>query len=380
MNTLKVASLNLALLLALTTAACKGNPPLEITPAPFQTQVLASNLDQPWGLAFLPKGGYLITQKPGQLIMLQGDQRSAVDGVPEVAHRGQGGLLDVALHPQYSSKNNWVYLSYSDGEDNYGTSLGRGRLSKTADGRAELTDWQLLFQLPKTTGRKQHFGSRIVFDRKGYLFLSIGDRGDRERAQDISDPAGSILRLNADGSIPKDNPYITTAGAHPALYSIGHRNPQGLALHPSDNQIWELEHGPQGGDELNALIAGNNYGWPTISYGEEYGTGFSIGVGTEQAGLEQPLHYWKPSIAPSGLAFYQGTAFPDWQGDILVGALKFQTLVRLRISEGKILEEIRYQPLAEQPQRIRDVRVGADGMIYLLTDSRNGQLLQLIPN
>ncbi len=365
------------LLLALCSTACQSRETVPTTDAPFKTTVLAENLDQPWGLAFLPSGGYLITQKSGQLILLRKGQRSAVDGVPESVNVGQGGLLDVALHPRYAHGQSWVYLSYSSGEDAYGTALGRGRFSIDGNGRGKLTDWQTLFSLPQHSSRGQHFGSRIVFDSRGYLYLSIGDRGERDRAQDPGDPAGSILRLTDTGEIPPDNPFVNQPGAHPALFSIGHRNPQGLARHPN-GEIWDLEHGPQGGDEVNRLVAGHNYGWPVITYGKEYGTGLSIGEGTHKDGMDQPLYYWVPSIAPSGMSFYQGSAFADWQGDLLLGALKFQRLVRLDIEDGKIRQEYRYIP--GEAARIRDVRVGPDGLIYVLTDARNGKLLQLSPN
>lgn len=368
----------LLLALMLGGAACQSesSQPTE-QPAPFQVSVVAEHLDQPWGLAFLPTGGMLVTQKTGQLIYLHQDQRSTVAGVPEVAVYGQGGLLDVALHPQFSSGQNWVYLSYSSGDKTYATTLGRGRFRRQADGSASLVDWQELFRLPQASGRGQHFGSRIAFDSQGYLYLSIGDRGQRERAQDLTDPAGSILRLHADGQIPDDNPFAGQTDVHPAIFTSGHRNPQGLARQPGSGQIWDLEHGPQGGDEVNRLQAGHNYGWPVITYGDEYGTGFSIGEGTHKDGMEQPLHYWKPSIAPSGMAFYQGDAFASWQGDLLVGALKYQRLVRLEIEDGQIVREHRYIP--GEKARVRDVRIGPDGLIYLLTDARNGKLLRLSP-
>lgn len=367
----------LSLGLLLGCSACQSQPAVETSSSPFELEVLAENLDQPWSLAFLPDGALLITQKPGQLVLLNKDQRSAVEGLPETTQTGQGGLLDVQLHPRFKQGQNWVYLSYSQGDSEYATTLGRGRLVREAAQRPRLESWQELFSLPKTSRKGHHFGSRISFDRNGYLYLSIGDRGERERAQDATDAAGSILRLHDDGRIPDDNPFVKVPGAHPAIYSIGHRNPQGLVQHPGTGEIWAHEHGPQGGDELNVIAPGRNFGWPTITYGEEYGTGFSIGEGTHKDGLEQPLHYWKPSIAPSGLAIYTGDAFAEWQGDVLVGALKAQRLVRLRMDGREVIEEIRYLPGGNA--RIRDVRVGPDGLIYLLTDARNGQLLRLHP-
>lgn len=355
--------------------ACQEQPAAAAEPGPFRSEVLLDGLDQPWSLAFLPAGELLITEKSGQLRHWDGQTLSTISGTPSVAVVRQGGLLDVALDPQFAASpaQRWVYLSYSFAEDGaYGTAVGRGRLQ----GR-QLVDWERIFTLPRLSSRGHHFGSRLVFDRTGRLLISIGDRGERERAQDVADPAGSILRIEADGRIPDDNPFRAEAGAHPALFSIGHRNPQGLSRHPLSGAIWAHEHGPQGGDEVNVLAAGRNYGWPVITYGAEYGSGQAIGEGTAREGMEQPLHVWKPSIAPSGMAFYQGAAFADWQGDLLLGALRGQALVRLQLDGERIVAEHRYQP--GTPARIRDVRVGPDGLIYLLTDASNGQLRRLSP-
>ena len=355
--------------------ACQDRTAQATETAPFTTHTLISGLDQPWGLAFLPDGDLLITEKTGALRRWDGARLHAVSGTPNSVAAGQGGLLDVALHPRFGEDptQRWVYLSYSfETEGGYGTALGRGRLD---DDR--LTDWQDLFTLPHASGKGQHFGSRIAFDEQGHLFFSIGDRGERQRAQDLGDPAGSILRLTLDGDIPGDNPYVNRSGAHPAIYSHGHRNPQGLARHPVSGSLWAHEHGPQGGDEVNRIVAGRNYGWPVITYGEEYGSGRAIGEGTAKPGMEQPLYMWKPSIAPSGMAFYRGEPFADWNGDLLVGALKARVLVRLKMQDGRILSEHRYVP--DEASRIRDVRVGPDGLVYLLTDARDGQLLRLSP-
>lgn len=360
-------------------SACRSEPSVATEPAPFRAQTLLEDLDQPWALAFLPDQAWLITQKAGELLYVKGKQRIRVAQLPDVAVTGQGGLMDVALHPAFAldGDSNWVYLTFNQaGDDVYGTALGRGRLVVEGNS-ARLDDWQTLFSLPQKTDSGRHFGSRIAFDDDGHVYFSIGDRGERQRAQDSADAAGSVIRLTLDGGIPEDNPLRNQNKAHPAIYSYGHRNIQGMATHPDSGEIWTHEHGPQGGDELNRIVAGRNYGWPLITYGEEYGTGFSIGEGSEKPGIEPPRHYWVPSIAPSGMAFYRGSAFPDWQGDILVGALKHRRLIRLDVEDGRIVGEHRY--VAGEDARIRDVRVGPDGLIYVLTDASKGKLIRLAP-
>jgi len=253
-----------------------------------------------------------------------------------------------------------------------GTAVARGRLEGM-----RLNDTEVLFRLAPKSSTSHHFGSRLVFDRQGHLFITLGDRGDRPRAQDLADHAGSVIRLNDDGSIPADNPLVGRTDARPEIYSYGHRNIQGASLHPESGRLWTHEHGPQGGDEINLPEAGMNYGWPVITYGVNYGIGTRIGEGTEKPGMAQPLYYWDPSIAPSGMAFYQGDAFPAWQGDLFVGSLKFRLLVRLRIQNGKVVHEERM--LKGELGRIRDVRLGPDGLLYLLTDEDDGRLIRLIP-
>lgn len=371
--------LTLALPLLLLSQACNSAPSVATETSPFHAQTVLDGLDRPWGLAFLPDDSLLITLKGGELLHVRDGKRITVKGTPAVQVAGQGGLLDVAVHPAFTSDgdNNWVYLSFNQGSDDaYGTALGRGRLVRDGNS-ARLQEWQTLFSLPGKTRSGRHFGSRIAFDNDGHVYFSIGDRGDRPRAQDLADPAGSVLRLRLDGTIPDDNPYTDNAKAHPAVFSHGHRNIQGMAVSPADGLIWTHEHGPQGGDEVNRILPGSNYGWPVITYGKEYGTGFSIGEGSEKPGIQEPLHYWVPSIAPSGLAFYRGQAFSAWQGDLLVGALKHRRLVRLDIEDGRIVAEHRY--IAGEEARIRDVRVGPDGLIYLLTDASNGKLIRLSP-
>jgi glucose/arabinose dehydrogenase len=339
-----------------------------------RVRVLATDLEHPWGLAFLPNGDMLVTERPGRLLRLDPDGRNRrpVSGLPAIAAHGQGGLLDVCLHPRFTD-NRLIYLSYAgSGEGGFGTEVARGRLDGT-----RLTDVEVLFRLQPKSGGGRHFGSRLVFDRNGYLFVTLGDRGDRPRSQRLDDHAGAVIRLRDDGSIPDDNPFSGRPGARPEIYSYGHRNIQGAALHPDTGELWLHEHGPQGGDELNLVRSGRNYGWPVITYGVNYVIGTSIGEGTHKAGMEQPLHYWVPSIAPSGMTFYQGERFPGWRGNILLGSLKFRLLVRLELDGEKVVREERL--LVDRLGRIRDVREGPDGLVYLLTDAPDGVLARLEP-
>jgi glucose/arabinose dehydrogenase len=340
----------------------------------FRVVRLVEGLDHPWSLAFLPDGSMLVTERPGQLRVVRGGKLEAqpVAGLPEIAEHGQGGLFDVVLHPRFV-ENRFVYLSYAErGEDGVGTALARGRFTGTG-----LKNVEVLFrQSPKGhTGR--HFGGRIVFDRAGFVYLTLGDRGEMARAQRPNDHAGSVIRLHDDGRVPQDNPFVGKPGWKPEKFTLGNRNPQGAALHPQTGVLWTQEHGPQGGDEVNVIRAGVNYGWPVITYGVNYGTGTKIGEGTHKAGMAQPLHYWVPSIAPSGMAFYTGDKFPGWKGDLFVGALKDQMLVRLKLEGEKVLREERL--LRGVLGRIRDVRDGPDGYLYLVTDSSDGVLARLEP-
>ena len=331
-------------------------------------------LAHPWSVAFLPDGEWLITERRGTLRrVVNGALRSEpVTGVPEVVAKGQGGLFDVLPHPDFAD-NQRLYLSYAKpcGDGGATTAVGQGRYRGGA-----LEDFQDLFVAESAcTDTAKHFGGRIVIDADGYLFLTVGDRGQRERAQDNSEHGGSVLRLHDDGRIPEDNPLVGDADAQPEIWSWGHRNPQGLALHPDTGEPWLNEHGPRGGDEINRVEAGVNYGWPVITYGKEY---YGPSIGQEKKdGYAQPLHYWVPSIAPSGLAFVTSERYPDWHGDVLSGALKLTHLNRVRFDGTKAVEEIRY--LGERDQRIRDVRQGPDGHLYLLTDSGDGKLLRLNP-
>jgi glucose/arabinose dehydrogenase len=338
----------------------------------FSITTITDDLEHPWGMAFLPDGRMLVTERPGRLrIIQQGKLREdAVTGLPAIAARGQGGLLDVVLHPDYAN-NGWLYFSYVTGNGSgTGTEVGRGRLVGN-----RIADWQTLFSLQPKSRAGRHFGSRLIFDRDNYLYITLGDRGERYRSQDLNDHAGSVIRLHDDGSIPADNPFVNQPGKKPEIYSYGHRNSQGAALHPQTGKIWIHEHGPQGGDELNIIGPSNNYGWPVITFGKEYGSGEDIGEGTNKTGMQQPLYYWVPSIAPSGMAFYNGDRFPEWQGNLFIGSLKFRLLVRLELEGMKVVKEERL--LKNEVGRIRDVRVGPDGFIYLLTDEKNGKLIRI---
>mgnify|MGYP001296074852 FL=1 len=341
----------------------------------FRTVVLTENLEHPWSLAFLPDGRMLVSERSGRLRLISAKGEldpKPVAGVPPVAAVGQGGLLDVALHPEFA-KNGWVYLSYAGpGQGGQGTEVARGRLVGHA-----LRDLQVLFRMQPKTNTGHHFGSRLVFDRQGMLYITLGDRGEKERAQRLDDHAGSVIRLHDDGRVPASNPFVGREGALPEKFTLGNRNMQGAALHPQTGELWTHEHGPQGGDEINIIRAGVNYGWPVITYGRNYGIGTQIGEGTTKSGMAQPLWQWTPSIAPSGMAFYTGERFPQWRGNLFVGALRGEMLVRLELDGDKVRREERL--LVGAVGRIRDVRVGPDGLIYLLTDSDNGRLIRLEP-
>ncbi len=340
---------------------------------PVRVVTVASGLEHPWALAWLPDGRMLVTERPGRLRLVDraGRLSAPLAGVPEVAARGQGGLFDVALDPDFG-RTRLVYLSYAEPALlTAGTAVARARL-----GEGRLDDVTVVFrQEPKAAGGL-HFGSRLVFGRDGTLFVTTGDRGRRNDAQALSRHLGKVIRIRPDGGVPGDNPFRGRRGAEPEIWSYGHRNIQGAALHPVTGALWTVEHGAMGGDEVNVPRAGRNYGWPVITYGVDY-SGARIGEGTARAGMEQPVHYWDPSIAPSGMAFSTGDRYPGWRGSLFVGSLKFGLLVRLDLQGERVTgEERMLQGLGE---RIRDVRQGPDGLLYLLTDSPAGRILRLEP-
>lgn len=322
-------------------------------------EVIVENLDNPWGFTFLPDNSMLITEKEGRIIHFKNGKKTDIKNVPNIYNRGQGGLLDIVLHPDYEN-NGWIYFTYasSEGQNKGGhTALMRAKLKNDA-----LTNKELLYKASPNTTKGQHFGSRIVFDNQGFLYFTIGERGNRdENPQDITRDGGKIYRLHDDGQIPDDNPFVSNQNAKKAIYSYGHRNPQGMTIHPETRAIWTHEHGPRGGDEINIIESGKNYGWPIISYGLNYsGTRFTYI--TEKEGMEQPLHFWDPSIAPSGMAFITSNKYKGWKGNLLVGSLKFQYLDNCYIKNGKIVKEER---LLDGLGRVRSVNQGPDGYIYV---------------
>ncbi len=344
-----------------------------------QPQVVAAGLEHPWAVAFLPEQRFLVTERPGRLRVIEADGRlgEPVAGVPAVAAGGQGGLLDVATDSEFA-RNRTLYLCFSEpdvaGRAN-GTALARARLS---DDLRRLEGVQVIFRQQPKVASRNHFGCRIVEGRDGTLFLTLGDRFSRkEDAQTLDNHLGKVVRVAKDGSVPKDNPFVGRAGALPEIWSYGHRNSQGATLGP-DGRLWMHEHGPQGGDEINRPQPGRNHGWPIITYGENYGGG-AIGEGiTAKAGMEQPLKYWVPSIAPSGMAFLTSDRYgPAWKGNLFVGSLKFGYLDRIELAGDKVTAE--HKLLEAGRERIRDVRQGPDGLLYVLTDAQDGKLIRLVP-
>ncbi|KAI5912945.1 PQQ-dependent sugar dehydrogenase [Thauera sp. 2A1] len=337
---------------------------------------VARGLENPWSLAFLPDGRMLVTERPGRmrLVSPSGALSAPLAGLPAVHASGQGGLLDVVLSPGFAT-DRLIYFSFAQPTAGGArTAVARALLDADA---LRLQDLRVIFAQKDDPPGSHHFGSRLVFGRDGTLFVTLGERfNHRDRAQDLDSHLGKVVRINPDGSVPADNPFVGRAGALPEIWSYGHRNVQGAALHPQTGALWAHEHGPQGGDELNILLAGRNYGWPQITFGREYVTGFRIGEGTERADVQPPLKQWTPSIAPSGMAFYTADVFPRWKGNLFIGALKYRMLVRLVLDGDNVTHEERL--LADQGMRIRDVRQGPDGRLWLLDDS-NGRILRLDP-
>ncbi|MBP1883462.1 PQQ-dependent sugar dehydrogenase [Sinorhizobium mexicanum] len=360
-------------LLAPQAATAQGAQEFSTQTGTVRVETLATGLRHPWAVEAMPDGGLIVTERAGRLRILRDGELSApIEGVPDVAARGQGGLLDVALDPQFAT-NRVLYLTHSASDGNgYGTVLVRATLS---DDQRRLTDVKELFRMSKFTGRGQHFGSRIAIDKDGSLFFGIGDRGQGDRAQDPRDHAGAILHISPDGSIPASNPYRGGTEGRAEIWSKGHRNPQGITFDQGDGKLLTVEHGARGGDEVNNPQPGKNYGWPVITYGKDY-SGAEIGEGTAKEGFEQPLYYWDPSIAPGALAVYRGSMFPEWDGDLLVAALKYQLLARLERDEsGAITSEERL--FDGEFGRIRDVVVAPDGALLMVTDEDNGAVLRV---
>jgi glucose/arabinose dehydrogenase len=340
---------------------------------PVKIETIATGLEHPWAVAVLPDGTYLVTERPGRMRTIRdGKVGAPISGVPEVYARGQGGLLDVELDPKFTSNRTLYFTASVAAGGGSGTAVFRARLSSD---EKQLTDVKRIFLMNKLSRGNIQYGARIAIARDGSLFVSLGDRGEQDRAQDFHDDAGSIIHIEGDGSIPANNPFKDGKGALPEIWSKGHRNPQGITFDTATNKLYTAEHGARGGDEINTPEAGKNYGWPVISYGVNY-SGTKIGIGTAKAGMEQPLFYWDPSIAPGAIAVYRGKMFPEWNGDLLVTALKFQLLSRLsRDGSGKITE--RERMFEGEFGRMRDITVAPDGALLITTDEDDGALLRV---
>ena len=349
------------LVISFSSCISQENPPLIETPeqTKYGTETIVDGIEVPWGMTFLSEKELLVTEKKGVLYRVSNGNKTEVGGLPEIYKRGQGGLLDVAVHPDFKS-NNLIYMTLSshiEGDKGGNTALYQAKLNANT-----LEDVKRLYKATPNTTKGQHWGSRIVFDDDGHLFFSVGDRGNRDvNPQDLKRDGGKIYRLNLDGSIPSDNPFINTDGAKKAVFSYGHRNPQGMTVHPKTGEIWENEHGPKGGDEINIIQKGKNYGWPVITYGINY-SGTPITDERSRPGMEQPFYYWVPSIAPSGMAFSSSRVYKKWKGDLFVGSLKFKYLEHLVIKKGKVVKR---EKILNEIGRIRNVKEGPDGYLYI---------------
>ena len=330
----------------------------------YSATLVVEDLSIPWGMTWLPDGSMLITEKSGELYRFQDGNRTEITNVPQIYLRGQGGLMDIELHPDYEN-NSWIYLSFAseEGEGPGGnTMIARAKLEGNA-----LSQIETLYKAGPNTTRGQHYGSRLEFDRDGYLYFTVGDRGERDvNPQDITRDNGKVYRIHDDGRIPADNPFVGQANAKEAIFTYGNRNPQGMAMHPETGKIWIHEHGPRGGDEVNVVEKGTNYGWPVITYGINY-SGTPITDITHQEGMAQPIHYWDPSIAPSGMAFVTSEAYPGWKGDLLVGSLAFQYLEKLDLDGESVTSR---DKLMDGIGRVRNVRQGPDGLIYVAVEGK----------
>lgn len=355
-----------------------GKPTSNIFASEGQTvklDTIASGFNAPWGMAFLPDGDMLVTDRTGEAYRVSKGTMTKLTGVPEVVAEGQGGLLDVALHPDFA-QNQYVYMSYSAGKTE-----GTDKLATTAVMRAKLngntlTDQKVIFEALPYAKTRHHYGSRLQFDKAGFLYVTVGDRGnEKENPQSLSRDQGKVHRINDDGSIPKDNPFVGKADARASVYSYGHRNPQGMTRHPQTGAIWTHEHGPRGGDEINVVKKAANYGWPVICYGINY-DGKPITNLTAKEGMEQPLKYWLPSIGPSGMAFVEGNKYPGWKGNLLVGSLRFQYLDRCVIENNKVVKE---ENLLKNIGRIRNVKMSPDGYVYVGVEGKPGYIFRLQP-
>lgn len=352
--------------------ACSANIGKEEDPTTkVKTVTIAEGLDSPWGMAWLPDGRMLVTERKGDIIIIKNDKLTGekLSGVPEVYANNQGGLLDIRLHPDYAN-NGWIYFSYSKpGEGGGSTAIMRAKIEGNS-----LVSQELIYESFPKTKSGVHFGSRIDFDDKGYMFFSIGERGEMKNAQTTANPFGKIHRLHDDGRVPEDNPFVAIPGAEHSIWSYGHRNPQGMMFHPTSGELYSHEHGPKGGDELNIVQKGKNYGWPQITYGIDY-DGTIISNQTEKEGMMQPIHYWDPSIAPCGMTFVTSDRYPEWKNNILMGALKFQYLARVVVENGEYVKE---EKLLEGIGRVRHAAQSPDGFIYVAVEGP-GKIVKLMP-
>jgi aldose sugar dehydrogenase len=353
-------------------ASCQSDPGLATSTAQkFEVVTVADGLVCPWGMTWLPDGRMLVTERSGKILIIENDKNTGKEltGVPEVYANGQGGLLDIQLHPDYVNTG-WIYLSYSKpGENGGSTAITRAKLQGNA-----LVEHQLLYEAFPKTRSGVHFGSRMAFDKDGYLFFSVGERGEKENAQRLANDHGKIHRILDDGRIPDDNPYVAIPDARKSIWSYGHRNPQGLVFHPQTGQLWSHEHGPRGGDELNIVQVRKNYGWPVITYGINY-DGSIITNLTQKEGMEQPVHQWTPSIAPCGMTFVNSDRYPAWKGNILIGSLSFRYLHRVVLKDNKVVEE---EELLKNIGRVRHVAESPDGYLYVAVEAP-GKIVKLMP-
>ncbi|MHA4742415.1 PQQ-dependent sugar dehydrogenase [Dyadobacter sp. MSC1_007] len=371
-------SASIGLMSTIGVTADKRHDKKAFSEANLKVDTVATGLTMPWASALLPNGDLLVTERGGKLRLVKDGKLDPqeISGIPEVLYKGQGGLLDIALHPDYKT-NGWIYISYSspkkageEGDDGgANTALMRAKLKDHA-----LTDIQQLFKAIPNVKANVHYGGRIVFDKKGYVFLSLGERGQKENSQSLAKDQGKVVRLHEDGKIPADNPFVKTEGARPEIWTYGHRNPQGLIINPTTGVIWEHEHGPQGGDELNIIEKGKNYGWPLITFGIDYDNSI-ISKDTARAGLEQPVAYWKPSIAPCGITFLSNDKYKEWKGDLLVGSLKFAYLQHLTVKGNKVTKR---EIIFDKIGRVRDVRMATDGNVYVVLES-SGKVVRISP-
>jgi len=375
-NEMKLSKSLFALLITFSLFSCKENKTSDSLTLnntvieDYSHEVVVPDIDIPWGFIFLPDGSMLINDKSGELIHFKNNKKTVISGLPEVKVQGQGGLMDIELHPNYS-ENKWIYLSYasSDSDSGANTTIMRCKLENNM-----LTNQKVLYKAKPDSKRGQHFGSRLAFDNDGYLYFSIGDRGNRDvNPQSIERDGGKIYRLHDDGRIPVDNPFVKNRNAKKAIYSYGHRNPQGMVKHPKTGKLWAHEHGPRGGDEINIIAKGKNFGWPIISYGINY-SGTKFTEITEKEGMEQPIHYWTPSIAPSGMAFVTSDIYPEFKGNLLVGSLKFQYLDLCVLDGDKVVREKKF---IEGLGRVRSIEQGPDGYIYVGVE--NVGIVKIIP-